>query len=83
MHGGVSEGLDVGDLGEVKDSFGHTSFGSSQITVAQMIVNYLNARAGRQGRGAVQRVWHRSAQRDRLCFERRPGRGLRVGSEGC
>ena len=39
----VSEGLDIGDLGEVKDSFGHTSFGSSQMTVAQTIVNYLNA----------------------------------------
>ena len=38
----VSEGLDVGDLGEVKDSFGHTSFSSSQVTVAQIIVNYLN-----------------------------------------
>ena len=31
------------DLGEWKDSFGHTSFGSSQMTVAQTIVNYLNA----------------------------------------
>ena len=39
----VSEGLDVGDLGEVKDGFGHTSFSSSQITVAQTVVNYLNA----------------------------------------
>lgn len=38
----VSEGFDVGSLGEVKDSFGHTSFGSSQTTVAQVIVNYLN-----------------------------------------
>ncbi|TWU23539.1 diphosphate--fructose-6-phosphate 1-phosphotransferase [Bythopirellula polymerisocia] len=40
----VSEGLDVGDLGEVKDSFGHTSFGASQLTVAQLIVNYLNSK---------------------------------------
>lgn len=39
----VSEGFDVGDLGEVKDSFGHTSFSASQITVAQTVVNYLNA----------------------------------------
>jgi ATP-dependent phosphofructokinase / diphosphate-dependent phosphofructokinase len=38
----VSEGLDVGELGQRKDSFGHTSFGSSQTTVAQVIVNYLN-----------------------------------------
>ncbi len=40
----VSEGLDLGDLGEVKDSFGHTSFGASQLTVAQLIVNYLNSK---------------------------------------
>lgn len=38
----VSEGLDVGDLGDVKDAFGHTSFSASQMTVAQLIVNYLN-----------------------------------------
>jgi 6-phosphofructokinase 1 len=38
----VSEGFDVGDVGEVKDSFGHTSFGSSQTTVCQTVVNYLN-----------------------------------------
>lgn len=38
----VSEGFDVGDLGEIKDSFGHTSFGSSQMTVSQKIVNLLN-----------------------------------------
>jgi 6-phosphofructokinase 1 len=38
----VSEGLNVGSLGEVKDSFGHTSFSSSQLTVTQLIVNHLN-----------------------------------------
>ncbi|MDC0936076.1 diphosphate--fructose-6-phosphate 1-phosphotransferase [Pirellulales bacterium] len=38
----VSEGLDLGDLGEVRDAFGHTSFSASQITVAQLLVNYLN-----------------------------------------
>ncbi|MDR2763244.1 MAG: diphosphate--fructose-6-phosphate 1-phosphotransferase [Planctomycetaceae bacterium] len=40
----VSEGFDVGEVGAVKDSFGHTSFSSSQVTVAQIIVNYLNSR---------------------------------------
>ena len=40
----VSEGLDLGDIGETKDSFGHTQFSSSKITVAQMLVNELNAR---------------------------------------
>ncbi len=48
----VSEGFDVGDLGEVKDSFGHTSFSSSQITVAQVVVNYLN-QAGLAAKGAA------------------------------
>jgi 6-phosphofructokinase 1 len=33
----VSEGFDVGALGEVRDSFGHTMFSSSQA-----VVNYLN-----------------------------------------
>jgi len=38
----VSEGLKLGDIGETTDSFGHTQFSSSQMTVAQMIVNLLN-----------------------------------------
>ena len=38
----VSEGFPVGDLGERKDSFGHTQFSSSQTTVEQIVVNYLN-----------------------------------------
>ena len=40
----VSEGLQVGHIGEVKDAFGHTSFSSSKLTVAQMVVNALNER---------------------------------------
>jgi len=39
----VSEGFDVGDLGEVRDSFGHTEFGSSRLSVAQVVTNYLNS----------------------------------------
>jgi len=38
----ISEGFDVGGVGEVKDSFGHTMFSSSRTTVAQIVVNYLN-----------------------------------------
>jgi 6-phosphofructokinase 1 len=38
----LSEGLDVGDIGVRKDSFGHAQFSSSQITVAQIVTNYLN-----------------------------------------
>ena len=40
----VSEGLSLGDIGETKDSFGHTQFSSSQMTVAQLLVNELNQR---------------------------------------
>jgi 6-phosphofructokinase 1 len=38
----VSEGFDVGDLGTIRDSFGHVQFSSSQQSVAQIVVNYLN-----------------------------------------
>jgi 6-phosphofructokinase 1 len=38
----ISEGFDVGEIGEVKDAFGHVQFSSSSITVAQTLVNYLN-----------------------------------------
>jgi 6-phosphofructokinase 1 len=38
----VSEGFDVGDIGARKDSFGHTEFGASEMTVAQAVINYLN-----------------------------------------
>ena len=48
----VSEGFDVGDLGKVSDAFGHQSFGSSKITVAQVVVNYLNE-AGLATKGAA------------------------------
>lgn len=40
----VSEGLDLGDIGQTKDSFGHTQFSASQVTVAQMLTNALNER---------------------------------------
>ncbi|UCC86123.1 MAG: diphosphate--fructose-6-phosphate 1-phosphotransferase [Anaerolineales bacterium] len=48
----VSEGFDVGDVGERKDSFGHTQFSSSATTVEQVVVNYLND-AGLAARGAA------------------------------
>jgi ATP-dependent phosphofructokinase / diphosphate-dependent phosphofructokinase len=38
----ISEGFDVGDLGELRDAFGHAAFGSSRQTVAQVVINYLN-----------------------------------------
>ena len=38
----ISEGFDVGKIGERKDAFGHTMFSASQMTVEQIVVNYLN-----------------------------------------
>jgi ATP-dependent phosphofructokinase / diphosphate-dependent phosphofructokinase len=38
----VSEGFDVGGLGERRDPFGHVAFSSSQTTVERVVVNYLN-----------------------------------------
>jgi len=46
----VSEGLDVGDLGASKDSFGHTQFSASETTVAQVVVSHLN-KVGLTARG--------------------------------
>ncbi|NLF00384.1 MAG: diphosphate--fructose-6-phosphate 1-phosphotransferase [Anaerolineales bacterium] len=48
----VSEGFDVGSLGERRDSFGHTMFSASETTVAQQVVNYLN-KVGLAARGAA------------------------------
>jgi len=48
----VSEGFDVGSVGEVKDSFGHTMFSSSGMTVERVVVNYLN-RVGLKAQGAA------------------------------
>jgi 6-phosphofructokinase 1 len=48
----VGEGMPFADIGETKDSFGHTQFSASQTTVAQVVVNYLN-RVGLKVRGAA------------------------------
>ena len=48
----VSEGFDVGEIGERKDSFGHTEFSSSLMSVEQVVVNYLNE-AGLAARGTA------------------------------
>jgi 6-phosphofructokinase len=48
----VSEGFPVGELGELRDSFGHTTFSSSKTTVERVVVNFLNER-GLPARGAA------------------------------
>jgi len=40
----VSEGFDIGDLGFTKDGFGHAQYSASKTTVAQQVVNMLNAK---------------------------------------
>jgi len=44
--------LDVGQLGERRDAFGHVQFSSSQMTVERVVVNYLNE-VGLAARGAA------------------------------
>lgn len=48
----ISEGFPMGDIGETRDSFGHTQFSASKITVGQKLVNHLNE-AGIKARGAA------------------------------
>jgi 6-phosphofructokinase 1 len=50
----VSEGFDVGSLGEARDGFGHIEYGASQLAVAQIVANYLN-KQGLAARG--QATW--------------------------
>jgi len=38
----LSEGFPFGDIGERKDLFGHTEYSSSEITVGQIVTNFLN-----------------------------------------
>jgi 6-phosphofructokinase len=40
----VSEGFDVGALGERRDAFSHVEFGACEQSVSQSVVNYLNSR---------------------------------------
>jgi 6-phosphofructokinase len=63
----VSEGFDVGSIGEVIDPFGHTSFGSSQNSVFQTVVNYLNSK-GLKTRGAARGQIMGTDQRDTTAY---------------
>lgn len=48
----ISEGFPVGELGEIRDAFGHVAFSSSKMTVERIVVNYLNER-GLPAQGAA------------------------------
>jgi len=63
----VSEGFDVGDLGELKDSFGHTEFSSSLFTAQQIVVNHLN-KAGLNARGSARGQTAGTDQRDTMIY---------------
>lgn len=59
----LSEGFDVGDLGTVKDAFGHIEFGASKMTAQQVVVNYLNNK-GLAARGTARGQVSGCDQRD-------------------
>jgi len=63
----VSEGFDVGELGEQTDSFGHTSFSSGAFTVQQACVNHLN-RVGIKARGLARGQAPGTDQRDSMVY---------------
>lgn len=63
----ISEGFDIGDIGEVKDAFGHTSFGSSKVSVYQAVVNYLNSE-GLKAKGAARGQVMGTDQRDTMIY---------------
>ncbi len=63
----VSEGFDVGEIGERRDSFGHTTFSSSEMTVAQIVVNHLN-RVGLSARGSARGNTPGTDQRDSIVY---------------
>ncbi len=63
----ISEGFSVGDIGESKDLFGHVQFSSSQITVEQVVVNYLN-KAGLKVRGSARGHVSGTDQRDAIIY---------------
>jgi 6-phosphofructokinase len=63
----ISEGFDAGKIGEVKDAFGHTSFGSSHSSVVQTVVNYLNSK-GLKARGSARGQVMGTDQRDTAIY---------------
>lgn len=63
----VSEGFDVGELGAMKDSFGHAQFGASKLTVAQKVVNLLNEN-GLAARGSARGQVPGTDQRDTCVY---------------
>jgi 6-phosphofructokinase 1 len=63
----VSEGFDVGEIGERRDAFGHTMFSASQMSVEQIVVNYLNE-VGLASRGSARGNVAGTDQRDSIIY---------------
>jgi 6-phosphofructokinase 1 len=63
----VSEGFPVGDLGEKKDLFGHTEYSSSEITVGQIVTNFLN-KVGLKVNGAARGQIPGTDQRNAIVY---------------
>lgn len=63
----ISEGFDAGDIGEKKDAFGHTSFGSTRVAVYQKVVNYLNEK-GINAMGSARGQVMGTDQRDTMIY---------------
>lgn len=63
----ISEGFNVGSLGETKDTFGHVQFSASETTVAQIVINYLN-KSGLKARGSVRGQVPGTDQRDAIIY---------------
>ncbi len=63
----VSEGFPVGDLGEKKDNFGHTEYSSSEITVGQIVTNFLN-KVGLKVNGAARGQVPGTDQRNAIVY---------------
>ncbi|MFP4029643.1 MAG: diphosphate--fructose-6-phosphate 1-phosphotransferase [Candidatus Brocadiia bacterium] len=63
----VSEGFDVGELGESRDHFGHVQFSSSETTVCQTLINYLNS-VGLPVPGSARGQVYGTDQRDTMIY---------------
>ncbi len=50
----IGEGVNVGDLGILRDSFGHAQFSASEKTVEQVLTNYLNGINRKDSQGRAQ-----------------------------
>lgn len=63
----LSEGFDVGDIGEAMDGFGHVEFGASKMTAQQVVVTYLNSK-GLSARGDARGHVSGTDQRDTMVY---------------